>query len=404
MLSAHCGRPGGLDYRVAPVMNKFTSSAPPLVMHVLFRFATGGLENGVVNLVNRMAPGRFRHLIVALETVDSAFAARIVRPEVRCIALNKPPGHALRLYPGFVQLLRRERPAVVHTRNLAALEMQVPAAWARVPLRVHGEHGWDAADPGGQDRRQQRIRRLYSPFVHRYVALSRELERYLVERVGIAAPRVETICNGVDTQRFVPAAAGAEALAGCPFDPTRHWIVGTVGRLQQVKNQTLLVEAFGRALAAEPAMGATARLVLVGDGPLRTEVERRVAALGLGEHVWMAGERHDVPATMRALHLFVLPSLAEGISNTILEAMASGLPVLATAVGGNAELVQPERTGLLVPSNDAEAMAAVLRRLWATPASLADWARTARREAEARFSLDTMVERYARVYESGCGR
>lgn len=380
------------------------SAAPALVAHVLFRFATGGLENGVVNLVNRMSTGRFRHLIVALDTVDTAFAARIARADVRCVALHKRPGHALHLYPAFLRLLARERPAVVHTRNLAALEMQVPAAFARVPLRVHGEHGWDAADPGGLDSRQQWIRRLYSPFVHRYVALSQELERYLVDRVGIAASRVEALCNGVDTARFTPPRAGGEAFPGCPFDPARHWIVGTVGRLQRVKHQTLLVEAFGRALADEPAMRAHARLVLVGDGPLRAEVEQRVAALGLGGQVWLAGERHDVAAAMRSFHLFALPSLAEGISNTILEAMASGLPVLATAVGGNVQLVQAERTGVLVPSDDAEAMAMALRRVWGAPDMLAGWAQAARREAETRFSLDTMVERYASLYESGLSK
>jgi sugar transferase (PEP-CTERM/EpsH1 system associated) len=373
---------------------------PPLVAHVLYRFATGGLENGVVNLINHMLPGRFRHAVIALDSVDPAFAKRLQRPhEVRIEALHKPPGHAQRLYPRVWRLLREMRPAIVHTRNLAALELQVPAWAAGVPARLHGEHGWEVGDPTGQAAKPRWIRRLYRPFVQRWTAVSLDLRRYLVDRVGIPASRVEHLCNGVDVQRFAPQGDAPVPIPGGPFDPARHWIVGTVGRLSPVKNQAGLIDAFAHALDAAPAMRERARLVVAGDGPLRAELAARAQQKGLDGRVWFAGERRDVPAVLRGLHVFVLPSLGEGISNTILEAMASGVPVLATAVGGNPELVTPGHTGLIVPVDDAPALAAALSQTFADPATTRRWAAQARHDAEQRFSLDAMVERYARVYE-----
>lgn len=375
------------------------AALPPLVLHVLYRFDTGGLENGVVNIINRMAPGRYRHAILAIDEVVPAFAARILREGVGFYALQKPPGHALRLYPRIWRLMRELRPAVVHSRNLAALEAQVPALLAGVPVRVHGEHGLDVGDLQGTDPRMQRVRRLYAPFVQRYVTVSKDLERYLVDRVGIAAGRVEQIYNGVDTDRFHPPTGTPEPIAGCPFAAPAHWLVGTVGRMKDVKNQTLLARAFVRALELNPEARRNARLVMVGEGPLRQASLALLQAAGVAELAWLPGERRDVPELMRGLHLFVLPSLAEGVSNTILEAMASGLPVLATDVGGNAELVQAGRTGALLPSQDVQAMAEALLWQWANPVRAAAMCLQARSHVEAHFSLDAMVESYAALYD-----
>ncbi len=367
----------------------------PLVMHVLHRFDTGGLENGVVNLVNHMPRSAYRHMVVALTEVTD-FRRRLAHDDVPCVALHKPPGHGLRLYPRFLSLLRQHRPAVVHTRNLAALEMQVPAWFRRVPARIHGEHGRDADDVDGSNRRLQRVRRLYSPFVHRYVALSADLQRYLTGAVGIAAERVEQIYNGVDTDRFQPGPAPA---GDFPFDPSVHWIVGTVGRMQTVKNQPLLARAFVRAIEVSPALRSRLRLVVIGDGPLRAPTQAVLDEAGLGSLAWMPGERADIAQVMRGFNCFALPSLAEGVSNTILEAMACGLPVVATDVGGNAELVSSGRTGLVVPAGDAEAMARALASLAGDPARAAAMGREGRAEVLRRFSLEAMVGAYRQLYD-----
>ena len=370
----------------------------PLVAHVLYRFDTGGLENGVVNLVNHMPRDAYRHMVVALTEVTD-FRKRLDDPTVECIALHKPPGQGTRLYPRLWQLLRDHRPAIVHTRNLAALEMQ-PVAWAtRVPVRIHGEHGRDIGDFDGSSRKNQWTRRLLRPFVQQWVALSHDLASTLTGPVGIPSSRVQRICNGVDSERFHPAGGARAAVAGNPFTDPRLWLVGTVGRMQTVKNPVDLARAFVQVLALAPALRARLRLVMVGEGPLRAQVAEVLQQAGAADLAWLPGERADVPEVLRGLDGFVLPSLAEGISNTILEAMASGLPVVATAVGGNPDLVAAGQTGLLVPAGQTDALAVAFLQMAGDPAAAAAMGRAGRARVEREFSLQVMVTAYQRLYD-----
>jgi sugar transferase (PEP-CTERM/EpsH1 system associated) len=370
----------------------------PLVAHVLHRFDVGGLENGVVNLINRMPAERFRHAVIALTEVGE-FRRRVQREDVQFHALHKPPGQGLRVAPKLVRLLRGLKPHVVHTRNLGALEMALPSMWAGVPVRVHGEHGWDVGDPDGRSLKCRMIRRVYRPFVHRYVALSRQLQRYLVEGVGVSPEHIEQIYNGVDTQRFRPAPQGRAPIAGAPFTDPSLWLVGTVGRLQAIKDPLLLGRAFARVLELHPEARQRMRLVFAGDGPLRHALQQLLADSGCAALTWVAGERDDVPDVMRGLDAFVLPSRAEGISNTILEAMATGLPIVATDVGGNGELLSDGVSGRLVPAGDADALAQAMLDDLADPLRARQRGAAAREMAHRRFSLDQMVVAYGDLYE-----
>ena len=218
----------------------------PLVAHVVHRFDTGGLENGVVNLINHMPEDAYRHAVIALTEITD-FKQRINRPDVKFISLSKRPGHVLWIYPQLYRLFRQLKPAIVHTRNLAALETTVPAWAAQVPVRLHGEHGRDVGDFDGTSKKYQWVRRIYSPFVKHYIALSKDLAHYLVEPIGINEKRVTQIYNGVDATRFHPAPL-RQNIPGCPFNDAGLWLVGTVGRMQTVKDQTNLAHAFVHAL------------------------------------------------------------------------------------------------------------------------------------------------------------
>lgn len=369
----------------------------PLVVHVMHRFDVGGLENGVVNLINRMPAEAYRHAILALTEVTD-FRRRIQRDDVRFISLRKPPGHLFSLYPKLFRMFRELKPAIVHSRNLAALEVTIPAWAAGVPVRIHGEHGRDVGDLDGSNRKYQWVRRFYNPFVSHFIALSRDLERYLTDRVGIPARKVAQFYNGVDATRFHSAAAQS-SIEDCSFRRPDHWLVGTVGRMQTVKDQTLLARAFIRALELKPDLGARLRLVMIGDGPLRAESQALLDAAGVGGLAWLPGERNDVAEILRGLDCFVLPSLAEGISNTILEAMASGLPVIATNVGGNPELVSEGKTGQLVPTSDVEAMARALLSYAMAPEQARSAGRAGRAEVERLFSMEAMVGAYQGLYD-----
>jgi sugar transferase (PEP-CTERM/EpsH1 system associated) len=369
------------------------------IVHVVYSFSVGGLENVIVQLINRLPADRFEHTVLSLTTI-SDFKHRITQPGVCFIELHKPPGHAVPLYPRIYKLLREIKPDVVHTCNLAALEI-TPLAWlARVPLRIHAEHGWDAHDPQGKNPRYQRLRKLYKPFVSHYVAVSKDLDDYLARAIGVPASRRSLIANGVDTDTFSPRAGETVPVPGCPFAPEQHWLVGTVGRLQTVKNQPLLARAFVRLLREHPDMAGRARLVIVGEGPLRGEIENTLAAANLLAHAWLPGARDDVANILRMLDVFVLPSQAEGTSCTLQEAMATGLPVVATAVGGTPALVQAGRTGQLVPPEDAEAMADAIWRYVNDSALTKQHGDEARAKTGERFGIGAMISRYQALFEA----
>lgn len=371
------------------------SAASPLVLHVVYRFDTGGLENGVVNLINRL--DGYRHAVLALTECAEGFTQRVQRPGTRFVSLHKPAGQGMKVAQAFARALRELRPDVVHTRNLAALEMQLPTWWSGIGARVHGEHGRDADDLDGRSRKHRWMRRAFRPFVQQYVALSGELEGYLHERVGVPHSRITRICNGVDTDRFQPAGERLP-LPESPFNDPACFVFGTVGRMATVKAQTDLVEAFVQAVQAEPVQRAHWRLVLVGDGPLRAACAQRLTAAGLADRAWLPGDRRDIPALMRGFDAFVLPSWAEGISNTVLEAMASGLPVVATQVGGNAELVDEGRTGKLVPAAQPNELARALVAVAADRSAARALGAAGRARALSQFSLDAMVSAYDSLY------
>lgn len=374
------------------------ADARPLVVHLLHRFDTGGLENGVVNIINHLPA--FRHAVVAVTEI-TAFKDRVTAPGTRFIALNKPPGQGLWLYPRVYRLLRELRPAVVHTRNLGAMEFQLPAWAARVPLRVHSEHGWDVNDLGGVSRANQRLRRIYGPGVHRFVALSRAIETYLTGPVGFDPARVQRICNGVDTRRFAPVDTPPPAW---PYRRGEHLVIGAVGRMQAVKDPLNLVEAFIQLCALCPDQALRLRLVMLGGGPLLAAAQARLAQAGLADQAWLPGDRTDVAALLPQVDIFALPSQAEGISNTLLEAMACGCAPVATAVGGNPELVTDGGNGLLVPASDSEALAQALGRLVADPGLRTSLAQASLERARREFSLDGMVQAYGALYASGPAR
>lgn len=371
---------------------------PRLICHVVHRFAVGGIENGIVNLINHLPRSRWSHAVIALTTVSEEFRARVGRGDVTYIALNKGPGHLVKLFPRLQAIFRGLGPQIVHTRNLAALEAQVPAWLASVPIRIHGEHGWDIGDLDGLSRRYQWVRRAYRPFVSQYVALSKHTRNYLVDRVGIKPGRIEQIYNGVDCVHFRPLDTSEPGSQEIPFDRNRHFIVGAVGRMYPVKNHALLARSFVRALQIIPEARATMRLAVIGDGPERDNVASILKEGKASDLAWLPGERNDIPDLLRQMDVFVLPSLAEGISNTVLEAMSSAIPVIATAVGGNPELVSAD-TGQLVPSGDVEALAIAIARCFRDRNEARKQGCAGRRRIETTFSLDAMVHRYELLYE-----
>lgn len=374
-------------------------SQAPLVMHIIYRLAIGGLENGLVNVINHMPAERYRHAIVCL-TDATDFRQRLQRPDVPIVELHKRAGQDVGLHLRLWRLFRHWRPAIVHSRNFVSLEYAIPAMCARVPGRIHGEHGRDMQDLDGSRRTYNLWRRLLRPCIHHYTTVSQDLARWLVARIGIAERHVTQIYNGVDAQRFHPRGASRPPLGPAEFATPATCVIGTVGRMQTVKDQLTLVRAFLQLVTDDARLRDQVRLVMIGDGPLRVEAQQLLRQANAESLAWLPGARDDIPELLRALDVFVLPSLAEGISNTILEAMASGLPVVATGVGGNLELVDDGQTGCLVPVADPSALAQALRGYVMDSTRVRAHGEAGRRKVEAQFSMEAMVQRYLAVYDA----
>jgi len=368
------------------------AKTPPLILHVIHHLVIGGMENGVVNLINGLSPLDFRHAILCIEDF-SDFSKRLERDDVPVIALKRSERGIWGTRREIYKICKRLKPAIVHSRNLSGLDALLPARLAGVRCLVHSEHGWDVSDLTGTRLRPQLLRRLHAPLISNYVAVSRDLERYLVDRVGIRSARVNQIYNGVDTQRFRP---DFEARPGrSPTDGL--FVIGTVGRLQLVKDQQTLLRGFARMIEDEPGMREFARLVIVGDGPLAMQLRELAESLGIAAITSFVGARDDIEKQLRSFDLFVLCSLNEGISNTILEAMATGLPVVASDVGGNPELLGT--CGTLVKPGDVSQLSQALSDYAKNPAAARAVGDTVRTRAERLFSLDTMVARYNELYQ-----
>ena len=371
---------------------------PPVVAHIVFRFDYGGLENGVVNVVNGLSGDEFRHVVIAL-TESTDFSSRL-RAGVPVYALGKRAGKDLRAYLRLYRLLRKLRPTVVHTRNVGTLDCAFIAWLARVPIRIHGEHGWDVFDPDGATRKYRLLRRAMSPFVASFVAVSQELRDWLVSSVRVPGAKVARICNGVDTDRFRPRETNEPSPLPTEIFGGEHVVVGSVTRFTRIKDPLNLVDAFLR-LRHDPALiGRSLRLVMIGDGDLRAEACARLEQAGALSEAWLPGSRDDVALVLRAMDIFVLGSKREGVSNTVLEAMASGLPVIATATGGNDELVLPGETGQLVPAENPGALAEAIAKYAGDAELRRKHGRQARRRALSDFSLPVMIGNYRRLYET----
>ena len=369
-----------------------------MIAHVIFRLDIGGLENGLVNLINRTPPHEFRHAIICV-TCATSFRQRIKTDDVIISELHKKPGKDIAIYWRFLQELRKLRPDVVHTRNVNTMEFHLIAALAGVRARIHGEHGWDMHDLHGRNRKYRILRKMLRRFVNQFIVVSEDLCNYLISTIRVPAEKIVLIYNGVDTRNFRPRMKpNAAALA--PESDDSPIVIGTIGRMQEVKNQRLLAEAFAVLVNDNPDRRNNFRLLIIGDGPLRQELVRKLAMANAAELCSMPGACDNIAQLLSGIDIFVLPSKNEGISNTILEAMATGLPVVATRVGGNSEIVQDGVTGTLVKVDDVAEMSLAILDYVDNPEKRRSHGDAGRRRVERHFSLDSMVSRYMAVYRN----
>lgn len=356
---------------------KRTMARPIRVAHVAQQLDTGGLE--------RLLAEFARHSDRAL--IEPCFISigprgRVADDIEACgwdvVTLAAPPG----LRPGIVyrlaRLFRERQVDLVHTHSTKPLLYAGPAArLAGIRGVVHTRHG----RRHGATRRQNFLFRLAARCVDRVVCVSEDSAR-LCRSDGIDPRFVQTILNGIDLDRF--------QLSG----PVPNGPAVFVGRLTREKDVPTLLRAARQVALRRPAF----RLIIAGGGPCEGQLKDLVAELRLSDLVEFPGEVRDVPALLRRAALFVLPSLTEGLPLTVLEAMASGIPVVATSVGGIPEVVEDGATGVLVPAGDPAALADALLRVHSNPVDARAMGLAGRRRVEAMFDVRRTVSQYQGLY------
>jgi sugar transferase (PEP-CTERM/EpsH1 system associated) len=367
---------------------------PTRILHVVDSLGKGGLENGLVNLIAHLDSHRFEHVVCAMRRLGPN-AERLEAAGARVVCLGGQTGSRFQVRT-LVRTMREVKPDLVHSRNWAAIEAVLAGKWVGVRGVVHSEHGLEADTAKAEPWRRNCFRRLAFEAADRVLAVSSQLRDLHARRTGFPARRVAVIHNGVDSERFQPnlsLRASIRAELGIAED---QFCIGCVGNLTPVKDYRTALNAAG----ALDKVCKDWRLLVIGEGAERGQLEQFVQAHpAWKDRVAFLGLSHRVPELLAAMDVYVLSSVIEGISNSLLEAMASGLPAVATAVGGNPEVVVDGESGILFPAGDFNRLADQLFLLRQQPDLRARLSQQARRRVREEFSIDSMVRSYREVYE-----
>jgi sugar transferase (PEP-CTERM/EpsH1 system associated) len=364
------------------------------VLHVIDRMGMGGTEVGILKVIQGLGSERFEHRICTIRGCDEAFS--------RAQGFDGPIYVAGRLNSGFqfllgrlAKIMREFRPDIVHSRNWGAIEAMPAAQLSGVPVAIHSEHGYEVDMLDGLPLRRRVLRRVAYAAAEAIFTVTEELRAYHARQAWLPKERIRVLPNGVDTSRFIRRPGESQETRQRLGLGDESLVIGAVGRLVSIKDHSTLLKA------AEILIdrGIPVAVLLVGSGPELANLQKFVAASPrLSGRVFFTGAASDVAPLLNAMDIFVLPSLSEGMSNTLLEAMASGVPVVATRVGGNPELVDEERSGRLFEPGDVVGLSAMLERMARDSDLRQELGYAARRRAVEHFSLEGMIERYHNLY------
>jgi sugar transferase (PEP-CTERM/EpsH1 system associated) len=370
------------------------TAAPKLrILHVVNQLATGGTELAMLRVMKGLVPFGFEGQVCAIRGFDPELIAS-GRLEKEPFTGSTSEGRQFGM-ARLVKIMREYRPHVVHSRNWGAIEAIPAAKMAGVPVSIHSEHGYELDMLAGMPWRRRAMRRFAFQMADAVFTVTNDLREYHAKYSGFDPSRMRVLYNGVNTQQFFPRQSLRRELRQRLGLSDSSMVLGTVSRMVPLKSHETLLQAAEKMLA----QGLNVQVLLVGSGPQRGVYEQYVKdSASLGDKVVFVDDSSDVAAMLNAMDVFVLCSRCEGMSNTILEAMASGLPVIATAVGGNVEVVDDNVTGFLFEPGDAAALGFRAGQLHASRDLYLAMAQAARKRAVEQFSLESMLNGYRDMY------
>jgi sugar transferase (PEP-CTERM/EpsH1 system associated) len=370
------------------------AQAPVKVAHIVLALNMGGLERVILRLIERTDRSRFAPMICALDE-PGELSSLLEKLDVPMVVLGRKTGIDLDLALRLSTFLQKEGIRIVHTHNAGPhFYGAIAANFVRLrqghgPRVLHTKHG----PPVWSSRWTPRLNQLSSWLSDRVIAVSDHTREIALTTEGVRPDKLFTVVNGVDPDEYAPGGdqAAARRRLGVPQGGVH---IGCVARLQPVKDHATLIDAFARLREKRDDV----YLTLVGEGATRQGLEEQVARLNLREAVFFAGARLDIPEILPAFDIFALSSLTEGISLTLIEAAAAGLPIVATNVGGNGQIIDELKSGRLVPPRDPDALATALHAMVCDPDRATLGMRGRQRVIE-RFSADRMTRTYESLYE-----
>ena len=360
------------------------------VMHIIEDLENGGAERVLVTLVSGLDPQRFRPVVCCL-TKKGRMAAELEGRGIPVVTMNKRPKLDLAMLLRLRQMMRAQKIAIVHTHVFTAnLWGRLAAILARVPVLITHEHSTFTVE----NRYRRWIESGLMRRTHKMIAVSENLRRRFVSEGRFAPDAVMTIHNGVRLQSSPLSEARREQLRQeLGLEKFDH-VIGTVGRFEPRKNYPLLIEAMPMILQQHPS----AALLMIGAGPEEEKLRQQVRDAGITEQVVFTGYRSDITDLLGVMSTFCLSSTTEGISMAILEALLAGVPVVATQVGGNPEIIPDRSYGTLVPSGDAKALAEALSETLAHREVALQIATRGQARVRELFSEEHMIRRIEQLY------
>jgi sugar transferase (PEP-CTERM/EpsH1 system associated) len=365
---------------------------PIIVGHTIWSLSDGGMERGLVNLVNLSSPRDFCHVILCLGETGVLFD-RVNRSLCRVVGLRKRPGNDVTIPFKIAAWARHLRLDILHARGWPTLvESAIGGYLGGVRRTVYGFHGKTVGELSRKGVRRRLAETIVPRLYSEIVTLTESMKADVSRQWRLDSARVRVIANGVDTDMFQPCRR--RLTLRTEFDlPLDRIILGNVARLDPVKNHVVVL----RSLIRLRSMGVEPVLLLIGDGPERPRLEGEIRAYGLTTQVRLLGQSDRIPELLNCMDIYVQPSLYEGFSNTLLEAMACGLPVIATRTGGTVDVVREGQEGHLFDPHDDEALALLILTLTNRDMRQVMGMRGRRRVTE-NFPLSTMIREYERMY------
>lgn len=363
------------------------------IAHLVHSFNMGGIENGIVNLANNLNRDRYNHLIVSFTDIGD-FQSRISFNNTRVVTINKEPGNDLKAILRLAKLFKQHEIHIVHARGWATmLEGIVSSKLARVPVVVYGFPGKTYEDSLGEPIARIIIQVLLLKAVDGVVTYIQDMKNDMHINLKVPERKIKLIKNGVDLSQFT---LDQNCMKKELNIAENEFVIGAIGRFDRVKNYSTLIKAFLLFAKTHDRL----KLVMVGDGDEYDSLKKEILESGHADQISLLGKRNDIAALLNCFDVFVQPSFYEGLSNTILEAMAMGLPIIASNVGGNRDIIHHGSNGLLFHPDDVHGLTSSLEEIYKNNGLREHMGKLNRKTVLHEFSLSEMVKHYDHYYRS----